>query len=103
MTVIDRGSHETRNGIAWAAEVHVIGQRWRVENDGNGGADRWSLANGKPAGTIEFDTVMAELARLARTEPALAEAKRWMRGDRDAASLYVTAALDGAFLVMEAG
>jgi len=103
VTIRDLGSHETYNGVAWAAEVAVLGMRWRVENEGNGGMTLWTRAE-RDAGhrfAGERET-FAEIARLARTESSLAEFAEIMDSDREAAGLFISAALDGCFLVVEA-
>jgi len=102
VTIVDRGSHETRNGIAWAAFVDFGGMAWRVENDGNGGMTMWSRRERDVHGFAGERETFAGIAALARTEPALAEYGEIMDDDREAAGLFVSAALDGCFRVVEA-
>jgi hypothetical protein len=98
----DLGSHETRNGIAWAAEVDFGGMAWRVENAGNGGMTLWTRREDGVHGFAGERETFAGIARLARTEPCLAEYAETMDDDRRAAGMFISAALDGCFLVTEA-
>lgn len=98
VTVKDLGSCPTYNGIAWSAEVTVDGKSFRVSNAGNGGCDDWIAT-----GTARINEGCAEawstIAALARREPALAEYADIMGNDAEAAGMFVSAMLDGAFLV----
>lgn len=101
VTVRHLGSLETRNGVAWSAEVVVGGRKFHVENDGNGGCDVWR-ADGSARLNEGCAEAWATIAALARREPALAEyaKEEWFKsGDAEAAGLWVCAALDGAFRV----
>ena len=103
VTIRDLGSHETRSGISWAAEVEYDGKRFFVENEGSGGMTFWSRAE-KDAGHrfAGVRDAQMEIARLARTEPALAEYADCLDEDAEAAGMFISAALDGCFLVVQA-
>lgn len=99
------GAAQTRDGIAWSAQVEFVGEparTFRVQNDGNGGGERWSRVR-TPAfqGHLAegLEEAQSEIARLARREPALAEYADLMHDDEAAAGLWISAALDGAFLI----
>jgi len=103
VTIRDLGSCETRNGIAWAAEVGFGGKLFFVENCGDGGMTLWSRvekdAGHRFAGVRDAQTAIAALAR---TEPALAEYADCLDEDAEAAGMFISAALDGCFLVVQA-
>ena len=102
VTVKDLGHHETRNGIAWSAEVVVLGMRFRVENDGNGGCDSWDRIDAAAHMQDGLREACAFIAPIARTEPALAEYADILENDAEAAGMFVSAMLDGAFRVVQA-
>lgn len=101
--IVDRGSCETRNGIAWSAEVTLsVGGKQRtflVANSGNGGCDDWTELKADGHLFAHVDEAQKVIAVLARREPALAEYADCLASDEAAAGLWVGAALDGCFLI----
>lgn len=98
VTVNGLGSCQTYNGIAWSADVTVGGKSFRVSNAGNGGCDEWTDSKGWRVNEDCAET-WKFIADLARREPALAEYADIMDNDAEAAGMFVSAMLDGAFLV----
>ena len=103
VTIKDLGSCETRNGIAWSAEVSLTiagtPRTFLVSNDGNGGCDDWTE---RGADGHAFENVGAAekiLAEYARREPALADVRDCLEHDYAAAGMWIAAALDGCFLI----